>query len=207
MKRLIAAFSMALVLGACATASKPGAMVPELTEATIIAEDSKLAEAVSVEGVDGGQKTNPLWVSKVSNEDFTEALRQALAAHAMLATDAGKYSLAAELVKLKQPVMGFDMSVTSDVKYTLTEIETGEVVFEDTVSEKYTAKMSDAFVGVERLRLANEGSIKSNISSLIAGMIAAVDGAEETGADAEPEAVGTDEEAEGAEEMDVASLN
>lgn len=167
---------MALTLGACATASNPGAMVPELTEATIIAADSKLSNAIVVEGVEGGKETNPLWTSKVSNEDFAEALRQTFSAHAMLATDAGKFSLVAELLKLKQPIMGIDMSVTSDVKYTLTELESGDVVFEDTISKKYTATMGDAFIGTERLRLANEGSIKTNIATLIESLVATIDG-------------------------------
>ena len=177
MKRIIVAASMALVLGACATASNPGAMVADLTESNIISEDSKLANAVTLESVSGGQETNPLWTSQVSDSDFAEALRQSLAAHAILATDEGDYKLTAELEKLKQPVLGgFNMSVTSDVKYTLTSVETGEVVYEDMVSEKYTAQMGDAFMGVERLRLANEGSIKQNISTMLTNLIAEFDG-------------------------------
>lgn len=166
----------ALSLTACATASQPGAMVPSVSAESIVTSQSKLFEAVTVGPVDGGKKTNPLWTSEVSNEDFAEALRQSFAAHAMLATDTGDYRLDAELVKLKQPVMGIDMSVTSDVKYVLTNVATGAVIFEDTISEKYTAKMSDAFVGVKRLQLANEGSIKANISTLIEMMINKVDG-------------------------------
>lgn len=166
----------ALSLTACATASQPGAMVPSVSAKSIVTSQSKLFEAVTIGPVDGGKKTNPLWTSKVSNEDFAEALRQSFAAHAMLATDAGDYRLDAQLVKLKQPVMGIDLSVTSDVKYVLTNIATGEVVFDETISEKYTAKMGDAFVAVKRLQLANEGSIKSNISTLIEMMINKVDG-------------------------------
>lgn len=176
MKKIIILTAAALSLTACATASQPGAMVPSISAQSIVSSQSNLFEAVSVGPVNGGKNTNPLWASKVSNEDFEEALRQSFAAHAMLATDSGDYRLDAELVKLKQPMMGIDMSVTSDVKYTLTNVATGAVVFEDIISEKYTAKMSDAFVGVKRLQLANEGSIKSNISTLIETMIKKVDG-------------------------------
>jgi len=112
----------------------------------------------------------------VSSEGFTEALRQSFAAHAMLATDEGDYRLDAELMKLKQPFAGTNMSVTSDVKYTLINLQTDAVVFDETISEKYTASFGDAFVGVKRLQLANEGSIKSNISALIDMMIEKVDG-------------------------------
>lgn len=176
MKKILITAAAAFCLTACATASQPGAMVPAVSADSIVTSQSKLFEAVTVAPVNGGKKTNPLWTSEVSNEDFAEALRQSFAAHAMLATDSGDYRLDAELVKLKQPVMGIDMSVTSDVKYTLTNTATGAVVFEDVISKKYTAKMSDAFVGVKRLQLANEGSIKSNISALIETMINKVDG-------------------------------
>lgn len=168
----------AIALSACAAASKPGAMVAELTEATIISENSTLRENVSVGDVNGGKETSPLWKSNVSSDDFAESLRQSFAAHAMLATDEGNYRLDAELMKLKQPFAGFNMTVTSTVKYTLTDIATSNVVFEETVEEAYTAKTGDAFLGVERLRLANEGSIKGNISSLIKLMIGHVDAGE-----------------------------
>lgn len=175
MKLILGTAIAALTLTACATASQPGAMVPEVSEATLISTNSKLRDSVAIGDVSGGKKTNPLWTSEVSSEDFAEALRQSFAAHALLATSNGDYRLDAELLKLKQPAIGLDMSVTSDVKYTLTNVETGEVVFTDTVSEKYTAKMGDAFVGVKRLQLANEGSIKSNIAAVIERMIKEVD--------------------------------
>ena len=177
MKNLIIAICV-LSLAACASASKPGAMVAEVTEATIIQDTSKLHENVTVGEVGGGKETNPLWTSEVSSENFAEALRQTFAAHAMLATDEGDYRLDAKLVKLKQPFAGFNMTVTSIVDYTLTHVESGEVVLEETVETAYTAKVGDAFMGVKRLQLANEGSIKGNISTLIQKMIAAVDGAE-----------------------------
>ena len=166
----------ALSLAACASASNPGAMVADLTESTIIQETSPLRENVTVGDVDGGKETNPLWTSEVSNEAFAEALRQSFAAHAILATAQGDYRLDAELVKLKQPFAGFNMTVTSTVNYILTEVSTGNTVFEETIETAHTAKTGDAFMAVKRLQLANEGSIKNNISALIEKMIASVDG-------------------------------
>lgn len=177
MRKLIIALC-ALSLAACASASKPGAMVADVTEATIIQETSKLRENVTVGEITGGKKTNPLWTSEVASEDFAEALRQTFAAHAILATEEGDYKLNAELVKLKQPFAGFNMTVTSIVNYTLTDVNTGETIFEEMIETPYTAKVGDAFMAVKRLQLANEGSIKSNISTLIKKMITAVDGRE-----------------------------
>lgn len=170
MKRIIM-IAAALALSACASASKPGAMVAPVSEKTIIAEDSGLREAITVVTVTGGKETNPLWTSEVSNEDFAEALRQSLAGHAMLAAVEGKYRLEAEMQKLKQPFAGFNMTVTSTVRYKLTDVASGAVVLDEVVEVPYTAEMGDAFVGVKRLQLANEGSIKGNIAKLIELMI------------------------------------
>lgn len=167
---------IAISLSACATGSKPGAMVAQLTEETIIKEDSKLRESVTIESVVGGKQTNPLWTSQVSNEEFAEALRQSFAAHAMLAAGDSVYRLDAELVKLKQPIGGFNLKVTSEVKYILTDATTRTIVFDETIVNPYTAKAGDAFLAAERLRLANEGSIKGNIEALIRLMIERVDG-------------------------------
>lgn len=171
MKKLLVAMA-ALSVAACASASNPGAMVAPVTEQTIISENSVLHQSIAMGDVTGGRDTNPLWTSQVSSEDFAEALRQTFAAHAMLATDAGEFRLDAELVELEQPFAGFDMTVTSQVRYTLTAMGSGDIVFEEVIEQAYTAQMSDAFVGVERLRLANEGSIRDNITALINSMIA-----------------------------------
>lgn len=172
--KYLAAILLAFGLGACATPSIPGAMVPSLVESNIIEEDSTLYQSVAVGDVSGGKKTNPLWVSKVATDDFAEALRQTLSAHAMLATDTNDYSLDAELVSLKQPFGGLNMKVTSVVSYTLTDVSTDEVVFQTQVEMPYTAKMGDAFVGSERLKLANEGSIKANLAAMITELTASV---------------------------------
>lgn len=165
--RLLFIGAVALAVGACASASKPGAMIAPVTEATIIKDDSQLRQAVAVGAVTGGKETNPLWTSQVSSEDFAEALRQSLDAHAMLAGGDGAYRLDAELQQLKQPFAGFNLKVTSTVRYTASETATGQVVFNETVTEAYTAKTGEAFLAVERLHLANEGSIKANISTMI----------------------------------------
>jgi len=165
----------ALSLAACASASKPGAMVAELTDATIIRDDSTLRNAFTVGAVTGGKKTNPLWISKVSSEDFAEALRQSLASHAMLSASSGKYVIDAELVEVKQPFGGFNLTVKSTVKYKVTEAATSTVVMEETVKNEHTAKMGEAFVAAQRLRLANEGAMKGNIAQFIGKLVTTMD--------------------------------
>ena len=174
MKKLLLA-AAALSLVACASASKPGAMVAELSDTTIIRDDSALRSSFTVGAVTGGKETSPLWKSNVSSEDFAEALRQSLAGHALLAAADGQYVVTAELVEVKQPLAGFNMTVTSTVKYKVADAATSAVVLEKDVVNEYTAKMGDAFVGVERLRLANEGSMKGNIAQFIEPLVKTMD--------------------------------
>jgi len=54
------------------------------------------------------------------------------------------------------------MTVTSHVNYKVYDSKAQPLVLE-TIDAPFTATVSDAFVGVERIRLANEGSIRANI--------------------------------------------
>jgi hypothetical protein len=166
MKKLLVALA-ALSVCACASPSNPAAMVAAASPDVVFSSGSALHQNVELGTVDGGRETNPLWTSQVSSEDFAEALRGSFQAHAILTTQGGDYRLDATLMELNQPFAGLDMSVHSTVRYALTEVASGDVVYEEVISERYTATMGDAFVGVERLRLANEGSIRANIERLI----------------------------------------
>lgn len=172
MKMLCLALA-ALGLAACATGAKPGAMAAAVSETTLIDDSSPLRSAFSVGTVSGGKDTSPLWKSNVSSEDFAEALRQSLAANTLLAEADGKYRIDATLVQVKQPALGgFNMKVTSTIAYKVTDVASSAVVFDDEVVNEYVAKMGDAMLGFERLRLANEGSIKGNITKFLEGLIA-----------------------------------
>jgi hypothetical protein len=63
--------------------------------------------------------------------------------------------------------MGFDMTVTSTVRYSLIDNQTRKEVYTRVIQVGHTATMSDAFVGSQRLKLANEGSVQANIKSFI----------------------------------------
>lgn len=115
--------------------------------------------------VSGGSETNPLWTAQVSNNDLKTALESSLGAAGYLGADGPPMVVTANMVELNQPLAGFDMSVTSRIQYSVTSA--GRVVFNDTVSATGTATLSDAFAGVERLRLANEKSIQENIKQFI----------------------------------------
>jgi len=156
---LLCAFSAAYLAG-CAAPADPAAMVP--AHASVC---HKFNHSVGL-SVTGGQNTNPMWTSQVSSEDFRQALEMSLQRSGVFSrviNNAGAdYQLSVMLVRLKQPLAGFDMTVTAEVTWKLTT-NSGRVVWEQTTNQSYTAKMGDAFAGVNRLRLANEGAIRESI--------------------------------------------
>lgn len=165
-------FKLILVLGytaflfGCATGAKMESMVSTDTSSIQSSYDEALKKEVSVTSVSGGEKTNPAWTSEISNENFSGALKASLNKHGLL-SDSGKYKLQATLLKVEQPLFGLDMTVTTHVKYTLTNSENNNVIYSDTITTPYTATVGDAFVAVQRLRLANEGAGRNNIEGLL----------------------------------------
>lgn len=160
-----------LLVAACASGARPGAMTVGVGPDSLIAEASPARAAVAIGAVSGGSETNPLWKSKVSDGDFRQALQQSLELHAMLASADPRYVLDAELQSLDSPFAGFDLTVTAAVHYTLRSAAETSIKLDEVVKTPYTANFSDAFVAVERLRLANEGAMRENIKAIIARII------------------------------------
>jgi len=164
----VVAVSLGLLsLGACASAARPEAMTVLPSTVTAARSGDVGYQAVRIVNVSGGTETNPLLWSEVASGDFREALESSLKATGYLgATDAAPLSLTAAMLELKQPMAGLDMSVTSRVRYTVVDAS-GRMVFDDTVAATGTAKMGEALIGTERLRLANEYAIRENIKAFI----------------------------------------
>lgn len=165
---------LGLSLSACASGAKIEAMNTGPLPYTSASATAPVKEAIVIGNISGGSETYALWKSNVSTENFREALSQSLKANSLLASDAGKYRLDANLADLDQPILGgFNMTVTAHVNYKITEIAKNSAVFEETVATPFTANFSDNFMGYERLRLANEGAIRENIMTLITKINAA----------------------------------
>ena len=87
-------------------------------------------------------------------------------------------------MSVAQPLLGLDMTVTTHVRYTLKDTQSGSVVLDKMLVASYTATVGDAFVGAKRLRLANEGAAKENLRSLVLSLSkAATSQVRETGQD------------------------
>ncbi|WP_028864032.1 hypothetical protein [Psychromonas aquimarina] len=157
------AIATCLYLAGCASGAQLQNMVYQGEQKVYPAE---VQNNLALSSVSGGEETNPVWTSEISDEAFSGAIKQSLLKQGLFSDD-GKYSLAVKMVEIDQPSFGFDMTVTTKVQYTLTETLSGVVVLDEAVVAPHTATVGDAFSGVERLRLANEGSGKKNIELLL----------------------------------------
>ena len=81
-RRIAAAGLLAALMGvaACATPSNPAMMTLSATPGLTASAGDLGYRSVTNVTVSGGQSTNPLWTSQVSNADFKTALEGSLAA-------------------------------------------------------------------------------------------------------------------------------
>lgn len=163
---LAAGLVVVTVLGGCASPASHLAMSPTANELPIATSASHLRGLVAVRNVTGGKDTNPLWTSQVDASAFKLALQNSLASSGMAAVNpsSAKYIVDADLKALHQPLFGLTFDVESTVQYTVESAGVGQDV---TVKAVGTASVSDAFAGVERLKMANERSIKENIKAFL----------------------------------------
>lgn len=156
-------------LSACATAPDVKDMVVDVATGQERTYDPSLDHNIVVKSVSGGDDTNPMWTSQIESEGFKSALVKSLEAAGLLGTEgnSANYQLSAQIQSVEQPVFGFDMTVTAVVEYKLTAIERENEIFVKTLTSKHTATMGDAFYGPERLKIANEGAVKQNITQLL----------------------------------------
>ena len=163
--KLYLIFGLSIFAYGCATPASQQAMTISHTDATF-KKNEILKNSISVRNVIGGKSTNPLWTSQVDNEGFKGALEQSLSIVGYKASDAenAKFIVDAELRKIEQPLIGIDFEVPSEIIYTVTH--DGEKK-SFPVNAIGTARFSDNWVGYERLKAANEKSIKENIFQFI----------------------------------------
>lgn len=166
MKYIKIIFIVGLLLGFSGCAQK--ALMQNMTVKHIDKQtlDLNYQDAISIQSTNGGTETSSMGASQISNEEFKKAVIASLINAGLYSKD-GKYKLKIEIIDVDQPSFGFDMTVTMTVKYTLLNYEDKSIVFQKIIKSPYTATVSDAFVGVTRLMLANEGSAKENIYKLL----------------------------------------
>lgn len=160
--------ALVLSLIGCATPATYQAMTVQ-PGTQITAPNPKLKGQIEVAEITGGKDTNPLWTSQVDNDNFKKAMTDslAIAGYQPAAGQKGKYRLSAELKELDQPVIGLTFDVKSSVIYTLEAVDGSAGKRTIPVKATGTATVSDAFIAIERLRIANERSILENLKALL----------------------------------------
>ena len=169
----LALLATLLAIGGCATGARPDAMTVGTTSETTVTAASPLHDAIAIRNVTGGGQTNPAWMSNVSADSFRTALEQSLAAHAMLASGPGRYTLIVDLLSIERPLFAWDMTVSATIRYTIAPAGGETIKLDETIVTPATVKFGDAPFGPERRRLAVEAAIRANIDAFIARLIKA----------------------------------
>ncbi len=168
MKFFIAALT---VLSGCyTTTSIEGMTVLPVEVARAAAATTPTRHAVEVGEVTGGLPQELLSPTvEVENEALHRALSDSLQEAGLLAPqgELARYRLDVTLVSLRQPTLGFDMTVAAAVWCKLVDVPSGQVVWQDTIAQSYKAHFLDHLIGTERLRLASEGAMRKTIAEII----------------------------------------
>lgn len=157
-----AVVAVALVLGGCASPANRDAMVANQVHVA-----KKFASSVSVD-VKGGGDTSSLGSSNISSADLKAAIEKSISQtglfRTVVQTPGGDYELGVSVVRLAKPAFGLSFTVDMEAGWTLSKVSDHSVVWRQGIQSSHTASMSDAFVGVERLRIAVEGAARANIA-------------------------------------------
>lgn len=158
--------SIVLLSGCAATPTDPAVMAPVDYEVA-----NKHAHSVFV-ATGGGEETNAMGMSKVSNADLAAAIEKTIIETRIfeqLVTDgSGDYKLSAYIITLDQPTFGMSFTVKTSIAWRLINTADNSVVWEEVLASQHTTGAGEAFAGVKRLRMATEGAVKANISAALA---------------------------------------
>ena len=159
--------ALSLGLGACAPPARSDRMAPAPTGETGFPADSPLRDAIALKDVGGGEP--PTEDTSIGDDQLRQAVQNALQQYGLLQADDAKarFRLNVSLVRLTSPGAGIDLTVNSQIRYTLARADTGVTLFNDVVRASYTATIGDEFVALLRQRLAKEGSIRANITAFL----------------------------------------
>lgn len=171
--RTLLSLLLVTLVAACAQPARMSQMATQAVEPATVAANPGLQGTIELGGVGGGEETSPLWTSEVGTSEFRQALQQSLRASDLAAAspESATYMLEADLIEVDQPTFGFSMTVRSTVDYKVYDKTDDSLFFQRVVTASHRASVSDAFLGVKRLQLANEGSMKQNIRQFLRAFI------------------------------------
>lgn len=152
-------------IGGCASGAKPEAMLAQMNGPV---HQSQSDVSISVIG---GKETSKMWVSQISDQDFTQALQDSIVQAGLFRkvtmSSPAAYRLDTFLVQMNQPIFGASMTVSLEVNYSLTRTNPKDIVWQKAITSTYTAPFSEALIAATRLRKATEGAARKNIEQAI----------------------------------------
>jgi hypothetical protein len=121
--------------------------------------------------VTGGNDTTAMTSSNIADADFKAAIEASIVKAGLFKTvqalPGAPFELNAMIVQISKPIFGASFTVDLEVAWSLTRTNDQAAILRKVIRSSHTATMSDAFVGVTRLRLAVEGAARKNIDSAI----------------------------------------
>ncbi|WAC74479.1 hypothetical protein OU995_07110 [Roseateles sp. SL47] len=129
----------------------------------------QLRRNVDLEPVLGGQETNRLWGTRISDMSLNQAYQESLRRVGLMpdVPDTGRYQLKVEVLAVAQPNVPVSPEVAVAVRYTLTERTAQKPVYQRTLRTTQKAGLDDSLSPNEQLRIATEGALRANIAELL----------------------------------------
>ena len=159
-----------LIITGCAKPIPSENMVPPPLGKEHHIYSGHLYRTISVGEVGGGQETNPMLFPDIGNPQLEKAIIKSLENnnyYALSSADA-KYTLDVFLIEIDRPAQGgITMTVTTFVRYKITDNKDNNVIFDGIVTASDTKTGRDIFVATTRIRVAQEESMKKNITKFL----------------------------------------
>ncbi len=116
-------------------------------------------QATCVRNISGGEET--VNVPKVGNAEFSQALASSLQNAKLLGVEGScRYFVDVTLLGISQPTFAASAEVVAHANYKVYNTA-GKPILLDTEAATYTVAFSETWIGVERLKRANEGAIRT----------------------------------------------
>jgi hypothetical protein len=160
--------NLSVILLASGCAAKTARMIPKEFEVI-----SSHPYTVSVNESKGGIDPKPLWHSEISNTPYTEALSQSLKKSFVFqdvitgggaaSREGADYILDVTIMEYDRPSQGANIIIRMKTKWQLTNAMTNETVWSNTFKTAYRADWGKSIFDGERIELAHEGAVRTNI--------------------------------------------
>lgn len=161
---------VAISAAGCSSAARSDKMTPESFEV-----QTRHDAAVVVE-VSGGRESSMWNNGEVSDEAFRKTLEESIRTSGVFSQvvpseDGAAYILKVSGIKAESnEITGFDMRASFIATWELVHAPSNNAVWKDILATNHTCKVGDAFVGMERYRLAREYAARENVRLAIQEM-------------------------------------